>query len=165
MKLVPLTDFVPNLIVDIRYATANNFIGQVLYVGDDVVPKLDESVAERVRIADSILNHQALRLVVWDSYRPEQIQKILRSYDDDSVYVAEDSNHCKGRAIDVTLANNNAEYLDMGTDFDEFTPRAHADSTDITASQQANRLLLRKAMEQAGFTQWPYEWWHYDFVG
>jgi D-alanyl-D-alanine dipeptidase len=73
------------------------------------------------------------------------------------------SNHLKGLAVDLTLANYDGTYLDMGTDFDDFSERAHVDSALITPDQQANRKILQTAMEAHGYKPWPYEWWHFDY--
>jgi D-alanyl-D-alanine dipeptidase len=75
--------------------------------------------------------------------------------------------HESGRSVDVTLADGHYGWLvDMGTDFDDFSPRALAYAKDgVTAAQQANRARLRDAMKAGGLTPYSGEWWHFDGPG
>jgi D-alanyl-D-alanine dipeptidase len=160
MNLVLIAPAIPDAIVDLRYATINNIVGRQLY--EDSVAKLDAAVLDRLTIAAERLRQQDLRLVIWDAYRPLEVQRQLQAIDKDPRYVSDNSMHCRGLAVDATLASSEGRYLDMGTDFDELTERAHVDTSAINDEQRKNRLLLQNVMEAAGFTQWPYEWWHYD---
>lgn len=162
MQLVELAPLIPSMILDMRYATANNVTGNALYNINEAAPRLDASAAKQLVLAAELLAAQNLRLVFWDGYRTPAAQAKLRAVQSDPQYVSDDSNHCRGIAVDVTLANAQGEYLDMGTDFDEFTERAHAESSDISELERTNRHILRQAMESVGFIQWPFEWWHYD---
>ncbi len=164
MKLVDLLSLIPDALVDQRYATTNNITGTILYV--DVVPQLEMGAATQLMQAATLFRSQGLRIVIWDGYRPNEVQQKLRAVNDgfNKIYILEDSNHCKGLAIDLTLARPDDTYLDMGTDFDDFSVKSHADATELTMVQINNRQLLRGVMEQCGFRQWPYEWWHYDFA-
>lgn len=163
MKLAALLPLIPDAIIDQRYATPNNITGTVLY--DNLEPQLQVDAAAQLMQAATLFQAHGLRVVIWDGYRPSEVQQKLRAVDEDlDDYILEDSNHCKGLAIDLTLAYPDGTYLDMGTGFDEFTVQSHADATDITIEQAANRQLLRGVMEQCGFSQWPYEWWHYDYL-
>lgn len=162
MDLVELVPLIPSLIVDMRYASTQNITGKVLYQPADAIPRLEKAAAQRLIVAANILAAENLRLVFWDGYRTLAAQAELRAVNNDSNYVSDDSNHCRGVAVDVTVADTEGNYLDMGSDFDEFSPRAHVDADNLSAQQVANRAILRQAMEAAGFTQWPFEWWHYD---
>ncbi len=164
MKLVALLTLIPDAVIDQRYATTNNVTGTVLY--DNIVPQLQVDAAAQFMQAAALFRAHDLRVVIWDGYRPPEVQQKLRAVNAayDVEYILEDSNHCKGLAIDLTLARTDGTYLDMGTGFDEFNARSHAHATDITPDQAANRQLLRSVMEQCGFSQWPYEWWHYDYL-
>lgn len=161
MQLVSLTSLIPDAILDIRYATGNNIAGRVLY--DAAQPELEIVAAEQLVEAAEAFRAQGLRIVIWDGYRTPEVQRQLRAVNSDDHYVLEDSKHCEGLAIDLTLARPDGRYLDMGTDYDDFTPRAHADATELTDEQRANRALLAGTMQSCGFTQWPYEWWHFDY--
>lgn len=161
MELTDLTALISDAIIDQRYATTNNITGTVLYHDQPV--QLQPAAALQLQKVADIFRPQGLRLVLWDAYRPPDVQTKLRAVVHNDDYVLEDSNHCKGLAIDLTLARADGSYLDMGTDFDDFTPRAHPGAAGLTDEQTASRQLLRVIMEQCGFTQWPYEWWHYDY--
>ena len=83
----------------------------------------------------------------------------------DANYVADPargSRHNRGAAVDVTLVDNNGQELEMGTGFDDFSPRAHLDAAGLTDAAQKNRKLLRDVMERHGFKPLRTEWWHYD---
>jgi D-alanyl-D-alanine dipeptidase len=165
MNLVPLKPLLPSeTIYDIRYATTNNITGQVLY--DAIEPQLDKPAAHALARAAKVLLQHGVRLVVWDVYRPIEVQRQLLAINDDPHYVldAEASNHPKGLAFDGTLADAQGTYRDLGTDFDEFSPAAHANTNGLNDRQLANRQLLTLAMQSVGFKQWPYEWWHFDFT-
>lgn len=166
MKLVSLVALIPDSIVDLRYATVRNITGSVLYdTVDQRLPRLDAPAAEALARAADSLRERSLRLVIWDSFRPASVQRqLLSAHGRPDNYVLRVSNHGAGRAIDLTLADKPGNYLDMGTDFDDFGPLAHADSADLSAQQLAHRAQLASTMESAGFTQWPYEWWHFDFT-
>ena len=163
MNLVELKPLLPKAIFDIRYATTNNFTGEIQYINNRT--RLDEGAAQALVKANQSFESKGYTLVIYDAYRPIEVQKQLQIFNRDEKYVLTDSNHPKGLAIDVSLADKNGDYLDMGTDFDDFTTKAHIDAKELTESQIINRSLLADVMELAGFRQWPYEWWHFDFVG
>jgi D-alanyl-D-alanine dipeptidase len=110
-------------------------------------------------------------LVFWDCYRPHDVQVRMFQAVPDPNWVARPSDYARshesGRSVDVTLAVAHYGWLvDMGTNFDDFTPRAHAYATDgVTAAQQANRARLRDAMKAGGLTPYSGEWWHFDGPG
>lgn len=158
-ELADIQAQIPSAILDIRYATTNNFTGKQLYehpvawLRHEPLSKLEEAVKE--------LSH---RLVIFDAFRPPEVQQILRSVVDDGNYVAEMSNHCKGITIDVTLADADGNYLDMGTEYDDFTEKAHPGTALISYEQEQNRAILKNALEKHGFVQHQYEWWHFDYM-
>ncbi len=162
-KLVLLSTYLTDPIIDLRYASTHNIARRVLYESGHA-PKLTVKAAHALASAESFFIERGFRLVVWDANRPAHVQKQLRQINNDDLYVLEKSHHVDGAAIDVTLANRDGSYLDMGTDFDDFTPRAHADFKGLSNNQFKNRKLLLKGMQQAHFTQWPYEWWHFDYL-
>ena len=164
MQLVRLADVLPEAIYDMRYTTTNNVVGRNLYLDQRFEAQLTEPAAHAVLKAWESLLAQQLRLVIWDAYRTPVVQEILQSLEQDTRYVRNDSVHPQGNAVDVTLAASDGKYLDMGTDFDDFSERAHPDSAEITEQQRANRHILSNAMQKAGFKQWPYEWWHFDYL-
>src|SRR4051812_5978113 len=117
MQLVEIAAIIPDAIIDLRYASADNFVGRVLYKESDQVARLTLTVAEALKRAADVLQEHDLRLVIWDAYRPPEVQQQLRDINSDDQYVALESNHCMGRAVDVTVVEANGSYLDLGTDF------------------------------------------------
>lgn len=162
MELTDLRTLIPDLVIDLRYGTTNNVTGKILY--EDVQPCLVPAAAEALVQAAEQLRLEGYRIVVWDAYRPEAAQAALRQANDDERYVLEVSNHSKGLAVDVTLIDEVGNYVDMGTDYDDFSERAHVGAKQITRRQARNRAILSGSLVAAGFKEWPYEWWHFDFL-
>lgn len=160
-ELRDIAQYIPDLILDIRYATPDNFTGTQLY-GHQLAWLRPEPLAALVEAADE-LRTAGYKLVVFDAYRPPSVQRKLRVFCSDDDYVMEVSNHCRGITVDVTLAYESGSYLDMGTDYDDFAEKSHPGSKNVTKEQQENRLFLAKALEKRGFFQHPHEWWHFDF--
>jgi D-alanyl-D-alanine dipeptidase len=163
--LVDVRTVVPDAIIDLRYATANNFVGVPLYPADARC-LVHESMAQGLSAAAAQLRQQGDVLVFWDCYRPHDVQVKMFEAVPDPNWVAQPGpysrSHEAGRSVDVTLAGDGT-LLDMGTDFDDFTSRATAFATDgVSASAQANRARLRDAMKAGGLTVYKGEWWHFD---
>jgi len=162
--------------IDLRYGTANNFVGRNLY-GDHARAYLHCLAAPKLhRAADSLgVIRPGCKLLILDALRPRSVQFILWEKLEgtpEQQYVADPkigSIHNYGFAVDLTIIDEDGRELDMGTEFDDFHPLAQArleaqflaDGT-LSEAQWQNRLLLRKVMEDAGFIQLPIEWWHYD---
>jgi len=151
------------IVIDLRYATANNFTGQVLY--DTPRCFLRKSVAERLARVQKKLQKQGLGLKIWDGYRPLSVQKKMWALVPDSRYVANPkhgSRHNRGAAVDVTLVDSTGRELHMPTGFDDFTPKAHRNWTGKDTLAIRNRQILEKAMTSEGFIPLSTEWWHFD---
>jgi len=166
--LVDVRSVVPDAVIDLRYATANNFVGVPLYPASARC-LVHESLTPGLATAAAALRTDGLTLVFWDCYRPHSVQVRMFQAVPDPAWVAQPGpysrSHETGRSVDVTLARD-GRMLDMGTDFDDFTPRATAFATDgVTAAQQANRARLREAMAAGGLTVYAGEWWHFDGPG
>ena len=162
--------------VDLRYATANNFTGQDLY-GEFDSAFLHEVAAAKLVAAVARLGliHPEYRLVIFDALRPRSVQRILWQKvvgTGQQKYVANPkggSIHNFGFAVDISILDETGRELDMGTPFDDFTrlsqPRLEEKFLKegrLSETQIANRRLLRRVMEEAGFIQLAVEWWHYD---
>ena len=165
---VDVRTVVPDAVIDLRYATPNNFIGTPLYP-PDARCLVHESLADGLAIAANALRATGDVLVFWDCYRPHDVQVRMYEAVSDPGWVARPGafarSHETGRSVDVTLASAQG-LVDMGTDFDEFSPRSHAYATDgISAQQRANRARLRDAMSAGGLTVYSGEWWHFDGLG
>jgi zinc D-Ala-D-Ala dipeptidase len=157
--LVDVRTFVPDAVIDLRYATSNNFVGEPLYPADARC-LVHESMAPGLAAAAEALRPEVL--VFWDCYRPHAVQVRMFEAVPDPEWVARPGpysrSHEAGRSVDVTIAG-----ADMGTDFDEFSPRANAFATEgVSAAAQANRARLREAMAAGGLTVYSGEWWHFD---
>jgi zinc D-Ala-D-Ala dipeptidase len=166
--LVDVRTVVPDAVIDLRYATANNFVGAPMYPADARC-LVHESMAPGLAAAADALRPGGDVLVFWDCYRPHDVQVRMFEAVSDPDWVARPGayarSHEAGLSVDVTLARGGS-LVDMGTDFDEFSPRANAYATDgVSAAAQANRARLRDAMTAGGLTVYSGEWWHFDGPG
>lgn len=165
---VDVRTVVPDAIVDMRYATADNFTGVQLYPADARC-LVHESMAPGLATAAQTLRAQGDQLVFWDCYRPHDVQVKMFEVVSNPAWVAKPGpyarSHEAGRSVDVTLAEQ-GRLVDMGTGFDDFSPRATAYATDgVSAQAQANRARLRAAMAAGGLAPYSGEWWHFDGPG
>ncbi|HME90118.1 MAG TPA: D-alanyl-D-alanine dipeptidase [Myxococcaceae bacterium] len=166
-RVDPLEDatrMVNGLIVDLRYATADNFLKRKLYP-DGARCLLRRSAARKLAAAAEQLRFKGLRLKVYDCYRPVSVQWQMWKVMPKPGYVADPrkgSNHNRGVAVDVTIASADGKELEMPTAFDTFSPAAHHDYAKGSVVSRENREMLRHAMEAAGFQKNPMEWWHYE---
>lgn len=160
--LVQITPETHNVLLHLAYATPDNVAGQVIY---DRAQCLLHRDAEKC-LRQAVQNAQAagLRLKIFDAFRPHEAQVKLWETAPDQAYVADPkigSSHTRGTAVDLTLVDAFGAELDMGTGFDDMTSASHHFSDQVPPQAQANRLLLLKLMEDAGFAHLPHEWWHY----
>jgi len=173
---------VSDAVVDLRYATADNFVGVPLYP-TDARCLVHESMAAGLATAADRLRRQGYLLVFWDCYRPHPVQVRMFQIVPNPNWVARPgplaSSHEAARSVDVTLAHlatglrcvpaervRSHCLLEMGTGFDDFSPRAYAFATDQLSWQaRSNRALLRTAMGSGGIIVYSGEWWHFDGPG
>lgn len=163
-KLVDATTVIPDLLVDFRYATDDNFMKKAVY------PKsarclLREGSLVRLAKAATALRGKGYRLKVYDCYRPLSVQWQMWKVFPKPGYVADPkfgSNHNRGGAVDLTLATADGKDVEMPTPYDTFTKAAHHGYEGGTKATRQNREVLREAMEGAGFKRNRMEWWHYD---
>ena len=183
---VYLNDVAPDIMLDIRYASADNFIGKPIDGYVKPVAITTRKTASALKNAQADFKRFGLSLKVFDAYRPQRaVDHFVRWAKDwrDTLmkskyypqvakqdlfkedYIAAKSGHSRGSTVDVTLsyveANGLAHELDMGTGFDFFDPRSWPEYPDLTAAQRANRMLLQVVMEKHGFKPYPKEWWHF----
>jgi D-alanyl-D-alanine dipeptidase len=162
--LVEAQSSVPDLVVDLRYATEDNFLHKAVYPKGSRCLLLPES-AKRLKVAADALAKQGFRLKVWDCYRPHAVQFEMWKIFPKPGYVAEPkagSNHNRGGAVDLTLVTVDGKDVEMPTPFDTFSPAAHHGYAGGTAQSKKNRETLKAAMEAAGFVKNAMEWWHWD---
>jgi len=162
-RLVDIRTVNRNIRLDIRYATANNFLKRKLYS----TPKcaLRSSVAQKLALVQTDLEKVGLGLKVYDCYRPFSVTKQMWEVLPDPNYVANPargSRHNRGAAVDLTLVDRTGKELEMPTPFDDFTAKAHRDYAGGSAQSRKNRQLLEDAMKKQGFIGITTEWWHFD---
>jgi len=162
--LVDLERTIPLLVLDIRYATTNNFTGQQLY--PEARCFLRRAPAQKLRAIQAELANTGLGLKIFDGYRPLSVQRKMWAVFPQPGYVADPkkgSRHNRGAAVDVTLIRlKDGTELPMPTPYDDFTERAHRDFMDLPAEAIRNRQLLEQMMTRHGFVGLPTEWWHFD---
>lgn len=165
---VDVRSVIPDALVDLRYATPDNFVGRPLYpAGARCL--VHESLVDGLVTAAGLLRQGGERLVFWDCYRPHGVQVAMYDEVPNPAWVAQPGpyarSHVAGRSVDVTLADSSG-LVDMGTGFDDFSPRSLAYATEgVSAAAQANRARLRNAMTAGGLTVYSGEWWHFDGPG
>ncbi len=150
-ELRDVLDVIPSAILDVRYASADNFTGRQLY--NHQLAWLRAEPLEKLVLAAEELAADGFKIVIFDAYRPPSVQKKLRDVCSDEHYVAEVSNHCRGITIDLTLADEYGVYLDMGTDYDNFSEKAHSGTKLISKEQELNRRLLKTVSFHGVFQQ------------
>lgn len=163
---VDISKLIPDAILDVRYATTNNFTGKAVY-DSATVYLVEEAALALKKVADK-LRSKEYRLLLFDGYRPLEVQKTFWEILPDPNYVADPakgSRHNRGAAIDLSLADKNGNPIDMPTDYDHFGMEAHHDFMELHDEQIKNRATLKQAMESHGFQSLATEWWHYDLVG
>lgn len=161
---VELTKLIPGLVLDIRYATTNNFTGQKVY--PDARCFLRRATTEKLKLVQEQLGKEGLGLKIFDGFRPLAVQRKFWEIMPDDRYVANPANgsrHNRGAAVDLTLIRlSDGRELPMPTPFDDFSEKAGRDYSTLPAEIVRNRSLLREAMENHGFVGLTTEWWHFD---
>jgi zinc D-Ala-D-Ala dipeptidase len=167
MELVDLELHIDDLLFDIRYATPDNFTGEIIYTSPKAF--LRRPVADALKKVQDSLSHYDLGLMVYDAYRPYAATVKFYEVYPDPDFVADPqfgSRHNRGCAVDVTLIERaSGEEIPMPTDYDEFTERAHPEYMNFPEEVIANRSFLFDLMAHYGFTHYPTEWWHFDYEG
>ena len=149
--------------LDLAYATTRNFTGAPVYAR--AACWLNPEAAERLQAAVVLAREIGYRLKIYDAFRPTEAQWKLWRHTPDPDFLADPrrgSPHSRGAAVDLTLLEAGGAALDMGTDFDAFTPLSHHGNTAIAAAAQRNRAILLGLMTAAGWDFYRNEWWHYQ---
>jgi D-alanyl-D-alanine dipeptidase len=174
---------VPGLIVEMRYAGPDNFVGAPIDGYDKSVCLLTVPATAALAEVARDLAPRGLALKVFDCYRPARavahFVRWARAIGDVSRktdfypevdkrnlfrdgYIAARSGHSRGSTVDITLVRrDDGRELDMGTPFDFFSPRSAPSDRSVSAEAQANRALLAKAMRKRNFRPYDKEWWHF----
>ena len=153
--------------LDFTYATTNNFVNTKLYSCPRCFLRTD--VATAIQTAHQQLQQQGYGgLRMFDCYRPQPIQQKMWAIKPDVRYVAnpaKGSDHNRGIAVDLTILDRNGNPLDMGTAFDEFSPKSHHIYLELSPEVLKNRSLLKQTMASVGLHHIDTEWWHYAWNG
>ena len=183
---VYVTDIIPDAVLDIRYHGNNNFLGVRVDGYLSPVAILTIEAAEALSRASDDLRQQGYFLLIFDAYRPQAaVDHFVRWVSDENDtltkdifypgidksrlipegYIASRSGHSRGSTVDLSLVCMlTGEEVDMGTCFDFFGVESHHGTLLVTADQSAGRLILKDAMERAGFRAYTKEWWHYTLI-
>lgn len=166
-ELLDLEKFIPGIVLDIRYATSNNFTGEKIY--EQAKAYARRPVAEALRKIQRDLKADGLGIKIFDAYRPYKATVKFYEVYGDTTYVASPyrgSRHNRGCALDLTLIElHNAKELKMPTGYDSFTKQAWPSTPVADPEARKNRQILIDVMEKYGFKVNSSEWWHFDFVG
>lgn len=183
---VVLADYIPSIIQEIRYYSTYNFIGDRIDGYEEPVALLSKEAARALHTVAAEVASYGYRLKIFDAYRPAAAVKqfVLWSVEDLDLrmkpffypdlekselfargYIAKQSSHTRGSAVDLTLFNmETGQELDMGSPFDLFSEASHPDYRGITDEQYENRMLLQGAMLRNGFEPMDCEWWHFTLM-
>lgn len=165
--LVNLEEAIPGIVMDIRYATTNNFTGEQIYTLARAYAR--KPVAEALKKAQEDFKKEGVAIKIYDAYRPYSATvKFYETYHD-TTYVAspyKGSRHNRGCAVDMTIVNlKTGKELPMPTEYDSFKKEAWPSTPVKDPLIRKNRQLLISVMEKHGFKVNASEWWHFDFVG
>ena len=180
---VSINEVIPDAILEIRYATNYNFMGDRVDGYEEPIALLTKEAAQALKGVAEDLKKQGYLLKIYDGYRPQKaVDHFVRWASDlkdarmkdvfyadvdkselfSRGYIAEKSSHTRGSTVDLTLVDRaSGKDVDMGSVFDLFNEISHSDYQDLTPEQLANRLVLRQAMVSHGFVPLTEEWWHF----
>jgi D-alanyl-D-alanine dipeptidase len=164
-ELVEISKVIPEIKLDIRYATADNFAKQAVYSEARAFARMP--VVKALSAVQAELKQKGLGLKIFDAYRPYSVTVKFFEVAENKNFVANPktgSRHNRGCAIDLTLIKlRTGKELRMPTAYDSFAPQASADYNDLPEKIKNNRTLLINIMEKHGFKVLDNEWWHFDY--
>ena len=164
-EYVLVKEYIPDIYVELRYATENNFTGVKIY--DFTEAYLRYGTVKKLAQVQKELKQQGYSLKIWDAYRPFEAQQKLWEVYPDPNYVANPANgmkkHNLGGTVDITMVAADGTVISMPTEFDDFSLKADRDYSDIEDEEAVkNVMILQNAMENNGFTGYQGEWWDYS---
>lgn len=163
MSLIKISEHELDVVIDLKYATHENFTGKPIY--QKAICCLHREAVGKLKKAVTLAKHLGYKIKIWDAFRPSEAQWKMWEHTPDPIYLThpeKGSPHGRGVAIDLTLLNSEGNELDMGTAFDDFRPLAHHANTEISPQAQLNRFVLLGIMSAAGWDFYQNEWWHYQ---
>lgn len=164
-EYVLVKKYIPDIYVELRYATENNFTGVKIY--DFTEAYLRYGTVKKLAQVQKELKQQGYSLKIWDAYRPFEAQQKLREVYPDPNYVANPANgmrrHNLGGTVDITMVAADGSIIPMPSEFDDFSLKADRNYSDIDNEEAVNNvMILQNAMENNGFTGYQGEWWDYS---
>lgn len=164
-EYVLVNKYIPDIYVELMYATDNNFTGVRIYDFTDAY--LRYGTVKKLANVQKELKEQGYSLKIWDAYRPFEAQQKLWEVYPDPNYVANPANgmkkHNLGGTVDITMVAADGTVISMPTEFDDFSLKADRDYSDIEDEEAVkNVMILQNAMENNGFTGYKGEWWDYS---
>lgn len=164
-EYVLVNKYIPDIYVELMYATDNNFTGVRIYDFTDAY--LRYGIVKKLANVQKELKEQGYSLKIWDAYRPFEAQQKLWEVYPDPNYVANPANgmkkHNLGGTVDITMVAADGSVISMPTEFDDFSLKADRDYSDIEDEEAVkNVMILQNAMENNGFTGYQGEWWDYS---
>lgn len=161
---VRVLDYIPTATQELRYATEDNFTGQVIYPFTDAYLRWG-TVQKLMQVSEDLAEF-GLYIKIWDGFRPVSAQFTLWEVCPNPTYVANPtkgySSHSRGNTIDLTLVDADGREVEMPTAFDDFSAKADRNYTDCTEIAANHAELLEILMEKYGFTPYFGEWWHFS---
>ena len=161
---VKVEDHIPEVIVDLKYATEDNFTGKVIYDFKDAYLRYG-TVKKLVKVQQQ-LKEQGYLMKIWDAFRPVEAQFKLWEVCPDDTFVANPvtgySSHSRGNTVDITITDMQGGYIEMPTAFDDFSEKAMRTYIGISEEAKNNSIFLEKLMEKEGFIPYKNEWWHFS---
>ena len=180
---VSIGEMIPDVLLDIRYYSSFNFIGERIDGYEEPAALITREAAQALKAVSDEAARQGLRLKIFDAYRPQKaVDHFMRWAADpadirmkayfypelnkDEIipqgYIAQHSGHSRGSTVDLTLFEMaTQEDLDMGGTFDFCGEKSHPDYKGVSEAQRANRMLLQSMMVKYGFRPLSTEWWHF----
>lgn len=185
-RFVDLKEYIPNIIIDLKYASNDNFTGGVVNGYESPKCLLTHEAARSLKNIQNILIKSGYSLKIYDAYRPQRSVDYFMNWSknkSDTInkssfypnisksilfklgYIAENSSHSRGSTVDITLVEiSSGKEIDMGSPYDFFGLESSHDFENISITQKNNRKFLLDIMTNNGFSPYSKEWWHYTFV-
>jgi len=182
-EFIDVRQVVRGVTIDLRYFSRNNFVGEFIDGYEEANMLMTRETAAALIPVENQLRAMGLGLKIFDAYRPQQaVEHFVRWAEDlddtrmkyryypnvdkanlfSDGYIAARSGHSRGSTVDLTIIDRaTGDELDMGTPWDFFDLRSWPSSTEVSATQRANRMLLRTLIIEAGFRPLETEWWHF----
>lgn len=161
---VKITDYIPDIVIDLKYATTDNFTGTVIYDFKDAY--LRYGTVKKLAVAQEKFKSMGYYIKIWDAYRPFAAQEKLWQVCPNPRYVANPANgmkaHNLGGTIDMTLVTFDRNEVEMPTAFDDFSLRADRDYSDVSETAAGNARMMEGVMAECGFRGYAGEWWDYS---